>query len=162
MTRRERAILFVLALVAVVRIPSSSVHAAPEVRAAAHLDDKETGDLSASQDFEVEVGRSRIFGLASIWICVTDADDSVTEVEMTCTGSHDNNTTDYVLQEIDAAGASTDEPSLSKNPSAMANKCWLWRLDIEGVEDFECTLSDTGGDGDDSYDVDVTLASKGG
>lgn len=121
---------------------------------------------AASTTFEVEVSRGVSFGLATVWVSVLDAGDGVTDISMTCTGSKDNNTTDYDLQSCaTSAGTCTSTDSTwSKDPSgntAVDTKRWPWRVDIEGINDFECIFTDTGGDISDTIQVEVSLSTKG-
>ena len=121
---------------------------------------KVTGQtLDASHSFELE-DVARGFSVMSLMITVTDANDSVTALTMTCTGSMDNNTTDYTLQSVSvSSGVGTgSNSSWVFDPSGVTSpKRWLWRVDIEGIEDVECTFTDTGGVVADILDVSVYL-----
>lgn len=106
-----------------------------------------------------------VYGLTTLWICLTDADNSVTDLTMTCTGSPNDGTTDYTLQDCSTlvAGVCTSvNASWSKNPSAISSpKCWPWRVDTEGVAELECTFTPTGGAAADLLSVYATFAVKG-
>jgi len=121
--------------------------------------------LDAARSFEIEnLRQSGIWGLMVVYIHLTDADDSTTALNMICTGSEDNNTTPYALHDCTiAAGLATCvNVSWTTDPSGVTSpKAWIWRIDIEGIEDIECTFSDTGGLAADKLKVDVTLAKKG-
>lgn len=104
------------------------------------------------------------WGLLMVYVSITDSDNSTTAINMSCTGSTDDNSTDYTLQDVAvAAGVGTSTNlSWTKNPSAITSpKRWLWRVDIEGIEDIECTFTDTGGAAADSITVTTVLATKG-
>ena len=106
-----------------------------------------------------------IWGLMTAFICITDADNSTTAINMSCTGSPDRGTTDYTLQDCSSVtgGVCTSaNASWTKNPAAIASpKCWPWRVDIEGLPEIECTFTDTGGAAADTIAVTVTFATKG-
>lgn len=123
---------------------------------------------AASSSFTVNFDNpatNGIPGLMVVWVSVTDASNSVTAINMTCTGSHNGGTTDFTLQDCSsvAAGSCTSVgASWVKDPSAITSpKRWPWRVDIEGVPEVECTFTDTGGDASDSITVFVTFATKG-
>lgn len=107
---------------------------------------------------------SGLWGLMTVRITVTDADNSVTAITMICGGSSDGNSTSYTFQECAvAAGVATcNNLSWVFNPTAVTSpKRWQWRVDIEGVEDVTCTFTDTGGVVADTIQVAVGLATKG-
>ena len=120
---------------------------------------------AASSTFEVENAKlAGVYGLLLVLVTVTDANDSTTAVTMTCTTSADNNSTDYTLQVCTtAAGACTSSnASWVKDPSAITSpKRWVWRVDVEGLEDYECTFTDTGGAAADTIAVSAYAAVKG-
>lgn len=100
--------------------------------------------------------------IATVWVTAIDADNGVSAITMSCTGSKNNNTTDYTLQSVDVSagvGTSTDA-SWVKNPGANTTR-WPWRIDIAGFPSVECTFTDTGGDASDSIAVDLSLAMEG-
>ena len=106
---------------------------------------------------------SGTWGLMVVYVQVTDANDSVTALNMTCTGSIDNNTTDYTMQDCTVSGgtATCVDLSWTKDPSGIASpKRWPWRVDVEGFEDVECTFTNTGGVAADKLDVSVAMATK--
>lgn len=124
-------------------------------------------DLSASRSFEVNLSPGQlggVWGLMTAYICVTDADDSVTALNMSCTTSHDGGSTDYTLQDcaVSSGACTSSDASWTKNPSAITSpKCWPWRVDIESLPHIECTITDTGGDASDTLNVVATFATKG-
>lgn len=109
--------------------------------------------------------RNGVYGIMVVWVTITDSNDSVTAINMSCTGSHDRGATDYTLQDITvAAGVGTSvNSSWTKDPSGITSpKKWPWRVDIEGMPEVECTFTDTGGNSSDTIGVTVTFATKGG
>ncbi len=108
-------------------------------------------------------GRVGIYGLMVVYVTTVDADNGVSAVTMSCTGSRDQNTTDYTLQDCTtAAGVCTSsDASWVKNPGANTTR-WAWRVDIEGFSDVQCTFTDTGGDASDTIAVEASVATKGG
>jgi hypothetical protein len=125
--------------------------------------------LDASRAFTFETvtqgGRGEIWGMMLVFISLTDANDSTTALNMVCSASDDDNTTDYTLQDCVSGGTGTytcynltwtHDPSSTSSP-----KKWLWRVDIEGLEDVECTFTDTGGVAADKLTVDIAFAVKG-
>lgn len=103
------------------------------------------------------------WGLAVIYVTVTDASDGVTDISMACTTSEDGGTTPFYLSSCDvSAGACTSSlASWSYDPQAVTSpKRWVWRVDIEGLKDLACEFSDTGGDVSDVLAVSVSLAAK--
>lgn len=123
---------------------------------------------AASSSFTVNFDNpttNGIPGLIVVWVSVTDASNSVTAINMSCTGSPNNGTTDYTLQDCSstAGGVCTSaNASWTKDPSAITSpKRWPWRVDIEGMPEVECVFTDTGGDASDSITVTVSFATKG-
>lgn len=100
--------------------------------------------VDQSPSFSYNGDNAGNWGLAVILIQLTDADQSISAFNLTCTGSDDGNTTNYKLQSIEVAtgiGTSTDY-SVTKDPNGTSN--WGWRFDIEGYPDIKCTVTDTG------------------
>lgn len=122
---------------------------------------------AASSSFEIENIQHRgTWGLAVIYVNLLDADDGVSAINMTCTASTDDNTTDYMMPDcpVSAGTATCTQITWVFDPSGHTsadNKYWVWRVDIEGYEDFECTFTDTGGDGSDFIQVELAFATKG-
>jgi hypothetical protein len=102
------------------------------------------------------------WGLMIVWVTIIDADAACSLVTMNCTGSKNGNSTDYQLEDLTVAtGVATSvAASWTRNPGTGTTR-WLWRVDIEGIPDVECTFTDTGGDASDSIAVDVSFATKG-
>lgn len=136
------------------------------VISAATLDASSTS-FAINQDNATTAG---IYGEMTVWIVVADSAsgagaNSVTALNMSCTGSPDGGATDYTLQDISvAAGVGTSvNASWTKDPSGITTpKKWPWRVDTEGYPEVECTFTDTGGDVNDTLGVIVTFATKGG
>lgn len=118
--------------------------------------------LDATRTFELEnLRQSGTWDVMLVYVQVTDADNSTTALNMSCTASEDNNTTDWALQECTVAGgvATCLNLSWTKNPSTITSpKKWLWVVNISGIEDIECTFTDTGGVAGDLLDVAIALA----
>lgn len=133
------------------------------VRSGSEVLDAQT--LDAARTFRVSRDSGQgAWGLMSVFIQVTDANDSVTALTMTCSASIDGNTTDYALQDcVLASGAGTCyNLTWAHNPAATTSpKKWVWRVDIEGLEDVECVFTDTGGAAADLLDVSLSFATKG-
>jgi hypothetical protein len=108
---------------------------------------------------------SGIWGLAIIWVTITDASNSVTAIHASCTSSRDGGTTDFAIQDCATLtdGVCTSVgTSWVKDPSGITSpKRWVWRGDIEGLPELECTFTDTGGDGSDFIKVELDFATKG-
>ncbi len=119
---------------------------------------------AASTSFTLNTDQAQnrgIWGLMTVWVSVTDANNSVTALNLSCTASRDGGTTDFTLQDCTTASGvcTSSDASWSKNPSSMTSKNWVWRVDVSGFAEVECTTTDTGGTGDDSHSVWVTFAS---
>lgn len=122
----------------------------------------DASSTSITWDAEMKQGS---WGELIIYVTVTDGSNSVTALNMTCYGSKNGGTTLYTLQSISvASGVGTSyDASWTKDPSAITSpKRWIWRVDIEGIEDAKCIFTDTGGDASDSISAIVDLAVKGG
>jgi hypothetical protein len=117
---------------------------------------------SFTWDTELKLGA---WGLLVVYAYLTDANDSVTALTMTCYARKGGN--DYTLQSIAVAagvGTSTDASWVkdASGSTAADTKLWVWRVDIEGYEDVKCTFTDTGGNSSDSISAIVDVATKGG
>jgi hypothetical protein len=124
--------------------------------------------LDASRSFSVAATAIQGAGLLTLYISVTDANDSVTALGMTCTSSPDGGTTDYTIQDCTvASGACTSSnASWTKDPSGISSpKLWPWRVDIEGLigdgSNIECTFTNTGGVAADKLTVIGYASVKG-
>ena len=106
---------------------------------------------------------SGVWGVLVVYVSVVDTGDGVTALNMTCTASDDNNTTAYTLADCDVSSGvcTTYMASWTFNPRGVTSpKRWVWRVDIEGLEDIKCTFSDTGGGAGDTLTVYTALAVK--
>lgn len=108
------------------------------------------------------------FGLLLVWVALTDANNSVTGVSLSCTASHDANVIDYRIPACVWDSANTryncEAGPLFWNPSdeiAADTKYQIFRYDIEGIEDVECTLAFTNGAAGDTVTVKRSWAVKG-
>lgn len=121
--------------------------------------------LSASSNsFAIDnqvADRVGVWDLMDVWVCATDADNGVSLLTMSCTGSHDNGTTDYTLQDCTTASgvATCVDLTWTKNPGANTT-CWPYRVSIHAIPEIECTFTDTGGDASDSITVYVSFATE--
>lgn len=115
---------------------------------------------AASTTFSItDDPRSGNWERLNAWVTVVDADDSVTLITMICTGSKDDNTTNYSLTVREtSSGVSTFYVLRLVHNPAVGTARWLFEVDVKGVQDVKCVLTDTGGDESDSIQVDVTSA----
>jgi hypothetical protein len=129
-----------------------------------------TTTLASSRSFEIEntiQGREGgTWGLMLLWVAITDANDSETGVSLSCTASEDNNTTDWRIPACVWSAANTrydcEAGPLFWNPSDETSpKRQLFRIDVEGIEDIECTFAFTGGASADFIEVRASFAMKG-
>jgi len=122
---------------------------------------------ASSATFGVDISAPQsngIWGLMTVWVCLTDANDSVTALNMSCTGSRDNGTTDHTLEDCTMASGvcTSNSASWTKSLAAITSpKCWVWRVDVEGLPNAECTFTHTGGAAADLLTVFATFATKG-
>ena len=80
------------------------------------------------------------FDVLSIYLEFTDANSSVTRFDGNCTTSLNGNTTDFEIQDCAvAAGVCTSsDTEWQKATPGTAN--WVWRVDVSGYQDVECTF----------------------
>lgn len=124
-----------------------------------------TLDVASSTFTVTQTPNSGTYGLMNVYFSLVDADNSVTAITLTCSSSLNNNTTSYRWTDCTvAAGVATCVPlTFTVNPSGFAApKNWQLRIDIEGLEDTSCVVTDTGGLVADTLSVSVGLAVKGG
>lgn len=117
-----------------------------------------------STSFTVDRSSGGLFGLMMVFVEITDADNSVIGIAMACTASDDTNTTDWALQTCTVSGGTATclDLAFNKDPQLITSpKRWMNRIDIEGVQSVECTITDTGGTILDTIRVVVALATKG-
>jgi hypothetical protein len=123
--------------------------------------------MNAALTFEVERELiNEAWGLALVYVTVTDADNSETGVSMDCTASEDENTTDYrvpacVWDAVNVRFNCEAGPAFWNPSDETSPKRQLFRFDIEGLDDFECTFTPTGGAAGDTLEADLTLTVKG-
>lgn len=98
--------------------------------------------MDASRNFELDrPNGSPGAGLLVVWIELTDGNTSITRFDMSCTASHDGNTTDYTIQSCTVASGdcTSDDSTWRKASPGTAN--WPWRIDVEGYPDIQCAFS---------------------
>lgn len=121
--------------------------------------------MDATRSFSIaNIPNVGAWGLMNVYVNVTDANNSITALNMTCTASRDDNTTDYSLLACEtSSGTSTCYVQLfTINPAAISTpKKLLFRVDIEGLEDVECSFTTTGGAAADLLTVNIDFATKG-
>jgi len=127
----------------------------------------------ASRSFKVDNTIQGTFapvgsGLLLVWVALTDANDSVTGVSLACTGSYDDNTTDFRIPSCpwDSVNLrfNCESGSLFWNPSDETSadiKYQVFRYDVEGIEDLECTFTFTNGAAGDTITARQSFAVKG-
>ncbi len=70
---------------------------------------------------------------------------SATDVTMICTGSDDNHTTEYSLEDCDKSTAGLCQSiSGSWNKEVTANKNWGWTVGKHGYNEIRCTFGHVG------------------
>lgn len=120
--------------------------------------------MTSSRSFSYNGPASSDYGLATVYIDLTDSNSSITTFTATCTVSHDGNSTDYTPQECSSSsGTYTCVDTGVWNKATPGTKKWPLRLDLEGYPDFECTFSVGGGSGGsgDLLTVKTQLCTKG-
>ena len=105
-------------------------------------------------------GGSLGYAVLSLYVKLTDANSSVTNISMSCTGSHDGGTTDYTLQSCAVAAGTCTSTNAAWSKTLTAQGNWIWRVDILGYQEVECTFTDTGGLVADTLDVTGTLVTQ--
>lgn len=113
---------------------------------------------------------NQAYGLAMLYACVTDADDGEVGVSLTCTGQRPGATYGYRIPacpwDSDNTRYNCEGGPLFWNPSddtevATNVKCQVFRVDIEGLVQADCSFAFTTGSASDTIQVDVDLATKG-
>ena len=159
----------VLALLAVLTCASLSMAATGKLRnysrlgAAGVVITAATLDAASTTFTYDNLPKNGTWGLMLVYVKVTDSNDSVTALTMSCTGSIDDNTTDYSMTScsVTAGVCTSTVATFVIDPSGITSpKKWLWRVDIEGIEDIQCVFTDTGGLIADTLDVSASLAAK--
>lgn len=125
-------------------------------------------DASSSSFSWTQPSNQGAFGLLMVYVQLTDADDSCTAITMSCTSARTNMNSGnvYTLQSCTTASGvcTSSDSSWVKDASGNTSsdiKRWVWRVDIEGLEDGTCTFTDTAGAAADSIRVDAAFATKG-
>jgi hypothetical protein len=170
-----KKLLFALGLVSVLALPASAVSQTigPRqyvvkngVQISAAPMDGSGASMAFTLDTEKDGGG---LGILNIFVEVVDANNSVTQVVMTCT-SNPGDGLNYKNQSLNCAstGACTSYPitfvanSTAGQPLADASpKLWHWRMDIEGENKTTCTFTNTGGAAADLLTVTARSATKG-
>lgn len=107
--------------------------------------------------------RDGAWGLANMYIQITDADNSVTAITMKCYASKNGGTTNYQLQDCAIASGVATCYNLSwvHNPSGTTSpKKWIWRVETNSIEDLICVFTDTGGTSGDYILVKTDVATN--
>jgi len=115
-------------------------------------------DLTASRTATVAIDLTKGF---AVWVLyINHTNTAATALAMTCTGSHDNNVTKYVIQScsVSSGVCTSDDASWSKTVSG--NKNWPWRVNILGYRDAQCVFTDTAGGAADFITVKSALVTQ--
>jgi hypothetical protein len=124
--------------------------------------------LASSRSFSItndEIG-NQAYGLALLYTFITDANDSETGVSLSCTGTRPGDGTAARIPACvwDATNTryNCEAAPLFWNPSDETSpKGQVFRVDIEGLVNVDCTYEFTGGAAADSIEVLVDVATKG-
>lgn len=106
------------------------------------------------------------YGIATVFVAMTDANASITRLDITCTDSNNGSTSDYVPQVCDdtSDGICVQTDAGVWRKTVTGTKLYSTRMDIEGVPSTECTVSVGAGSATASVDlltVGYTLCVKG-
>lgn len=157
---KTKALLFLAAIFA-----SATAYAGPGPQQACSnygvaLDDAQ---MDSNQSFDIGGSASTGYGLATVHLDLTDANTSITSFQMQCFGKYASEADEYKLQSCTtSSGACTSDDATWTKASPGSSK-WLWRVDIEGLQSFKCTMSVAGGTGAsaDTITAKVRLCTKG-
>ncbi len=104
--------------------------------------------LTSARSFEIERGpRDGGFGVLTLYIALTDANASITRLDIACTVSPDDNTNDYTMQVCDNTedGVCTLTAVTGWQKASPGTSKFPIRVDINGHADYECTVSSGAG-----------------
>jgi hypothetical protein len=98
--------------------------------------------MSSSRSFAVNTRSASGYGVLTLFTSLTDANTSITRLDLTCTGSDDSNTTDYEFEDctVSAGVATCVDGGVWQKASPGSTK-FARRVDVNGVPDLECTYS---------------------
>lgn len=104
-------------------------------------------------------------GLATLFITLVDANNSITRVDTTCTDSTDRSATDFVPQVCDdlGDGICVETPAGVWRKTTTGSMRWSRKIDIEGDPSFECTFAVGVGSAtavSDTITVDLVVCTK--
>ncbi len=118
--------------------------------------------LDANRSYTVQRKNQGAWGVLVNYISVTDDNTSISDITMTCYAGYDGNAPAYTIQDcsIVSGACTSNDATWSKDPAPSATTKWVWRVDIEGLEDVKCEFVPTGGAVADTISVDVELAVK--
>lgn len=120
--------------------------------------------MESSRSFSVDRDTIGGWGALSVYISLTDANTSITRFDLDCTASYDGNVTDFTLQSCAVATGVCTSSDATWQKASPGSTNWVWRVDVEGYEDVECTVSVGAGTGAaaDVVTVHGRLCVKGG
>lgn len=100
-------------------------------------------------------------GFAFVVVMIELTRSFATAITMTCTGSDDDNVTNYILQECDLATAGTcDSKDATFTKTVSGNKKWPWRVGTLGFKDVQCTFGHTAAVAGDLLTVATRLVTQ--
>lgn len=119
--------------------------------------------MDSSQSFSIDTTPGQNYGLATVFLSLTDANTSITSFQMQCFGNYRKGSDDFKLQSCSTASGvcTSDDATWTKASPGTSN--WLWRVDIEGLQSIKCTMSVAGGTGAsaDLLTANLRLCTKG-
>jgi hypothetical protein len=160
-----------LTLMVIAAVGAYAANTVPKAPSKSSIADGQNCSLSVAVLSGVTMESSRSFGinqdnnkptrpLVDLIIKLTDANTSITRFDVTCTVSHDANTTDITPQTVTVeSGVATQNDALIFQKASPGTKNWLVSFHLGAMPDFECTLAVGTGSGAaaDVVTVDVRM-----
>jgi len=119
-------------------------------------------DLQSSRSWTHDGNDHENWGIMTVLVNMT-AQNTVTRVDMACTGSPDGNTTDIPLSECTVSSGACTVDDATWQKTVAAADAWGMRVDVEGIDAWTCTMSVGAGSGTatDVISVYARVCTKG-
>lgn len=119
--------------------------------------------MAAPRSFTTTVPQLEGMGLLTVFIELTDANTSITNLSMVCTAMRSGSTTVYKPQSVEVAAGVGTSYDVSWNKATPGTSKWIWRVDVESFAGATCTFTPTaGGEAGDLLTVYGIFAVKQG
>ena len=122
------------------------------------INDVALNAAAGTRTFALTEQDMRGYGILTVF--VDFAHSAATDVQMVCSASDDQGTTDFPVQSCAVAAGVCTSTDANWTKAVAGNDEWIWRVDIVGIPYLECVFSGTSGGASDKVVVTGYLSAQ--